>query len=142
MGLLLVVLAMAVPNPVSAQNFSLDRSSIAGGGGTSTNGALRLTGTIGQRDAGTKLAGGTYALEPGFWSVAIAVQTAGAPQLSVVRIGGTVFISWPSETVGFELEQTSNLRPPATWTPVAGVASNSLITPATPGTHFFRLRKP
>src|SRR5580765_7746156 len=49
--------------------FSIDWSTIDGGGNTSTGGGFELTGTLGQPDAGT-LSGGTYALTGGFWGAA------------------------------------------------------------------------
>ena len=61
-----------------AQQYSIDWSSIDGGGGTSTGGVYAVTGTIGQPDAGT-LSGGAYTLQGGFWGVIAAVQTPGAP---------------------------------------------------------------
>ena len=44
---------------VKAQQYSVDWSKVAGGGGTSTGGVYTTTGTIGQPDAGT-LSGGNF----------------------------------------------------------------------------------
>ena len=63
-----------------AQNYSIDWYKIAGGGGTSTNGAYSLTGTIGQPDASSAMSGGNYSVTGGFWSLISVVQTAGAPR--------------------------------------------------------------
>lgn len=54
-----------------SQNFAVDRFVIAGGGGTSTNGSLSLSGTIAQLDGGGKSSGGAFALDSGFWSAAV-----------------------------------------------------------------------
>ena len=140
--LLLTGSVFAAAQLASAQTLVMDRFVMSGGGGTSSTGTLSLTGTIGQPDASVKLAGGSYGLESGFWSSVVAIQIPGAPLLSVLRIGSTVFISWPSDAAGYVLEWTGNLHPPANWVPVAGVANNALTTPAAPGTSFFRLRKP
>ena len=47
--------------------YDLSRSTIDGGGGTSTGGAYVLSGTIAQPDAGW-MAGGDYELLGGFWT--------------------------------------------------------------------------
>src|SRR5688572_22677455 len=68
---------------VQAQNFAIDWFTIDGGGGTSTGGAFAVSGTIGQPDASAQpLTGGNFSLMGGFWSLS-AVQTPGAPRLTV-----------------------------------------------------------
>lgn len=47
--------------------FAIDWHTIDTGGGTSTGGALKLTGTIGQHDAGAPMTGGDLSLTGGFW---------------------------------------------------------------------------
>ena len=131
-----------------AQTFAIDRFVLSGGGGTSTNGQFNLTGTIGQPDAGAKLAGGSYTMDSGFWSAAIAVQTAGAPRLSVVRSGGNVIITWPSaDSLGYIVEEGGTLGLSASWATSGATLSDdgttkSATLPATPGYKFFRLRRP
>src|SRR5262249_39330802 len=49
------------PAPASSPQFDLSRSLIAGGGGTSSNGSLRIDGAIGQPAAGTVMSGGNFA---------------------------------------------------------------------------------
>jgi len=90
------------------QNYSVNWSSIDGGGGTSTGGFYTVSGTIGQPDAGT-MSGGIYTLSGGFWGVVAAVQTEGAPYLSVVRSNNTVVVSWPLPATGWLLHATTNL---------------------------------
>jgi hypothetical protein len=46
--------------------FTLNWSTLDGGGGTSTGGVYSVSGTIGQPDAGT-MSGGNYSLAGGFW---------------------------------------------------------------------------
>jgi hypothetical protein len=76
LGMLLVVsLAHAWPDrrptamaPASSGgSYTLDWSTIDGGGGTSSNGSLTVSGTLGQPDAGI-VAGGAYTLSGGFWA--------------------------------------------------------------------------
>src|SRR5512134_2287053 len=87
-----IVSAMAL----LAQPYSIDWSTIDGGGGTSTGGVYSVTGTIGQPDAGT-MSGGNYTLQGGFWGVVAAVQTPGAPLLSIFRTTtNTLAVTWPS----------------------------------------------
>lgn len=52
-----------------AQPFSIDRFTVAGGGGPSGGGAFALSGTVGQHDATPQPAtGGSFSLKGGFWS--------------------------------------------------------------------------
>ena len=67
----------------SAKSYSIDWYKIAGGGGSSTGGQYVVSGTIGQHDAGGPMTGGNYSLIGGFWSIVAAIQTPGAPLLTV-----------------------------------------------------------
>ena len=133
--------------PLRAQGFSIDWYKITAGGGTSTNGQYNLTGAIGQHDAGQTLSGGNFALTGGFWSFITAVQTPGAPTLTVTVSGPkTVIISWPAPSTGFVLQQNSTLGT-TTWvdvtsevTTIAGV--NQVEVPFSIGNLFFRLLHP
>ena len=61
--------------PVAPQAINaIDPHIIAGGGGTSTNGSLRLDGTIGQIGGGAASSGGQFSVSAGFWP-----QVSGAP---------------------------------------------------------------
>ena len=88
-----------------AQSYSIDWFTIDGGGGTSTGGVYSVSGTIGQPDAG-KMSGGNYSIDGGFWGITVAVQTPGAPLLSVERLGNAVRIHWPRPATGFLLDQS------------------------------------
>ena len=131
---------------VSAQSFSIDWFTIDGGGGTSTGGVYSLSGTIGQPDAG-RMSGGNFTLQGGFWSVVAAVQTEGAPWLSVTRSNATVLISWPQPAPDWLLEWTAALpngseswrliAPPY---PVSGT-NCVLQEPSPSGNRFYRLRQ-
>ena len=145
-GLILTVLACE--RPALAQNYAITGSVIAGGGGTSTNGSYAISGTIGQVDAGPAMSGGSYAVEGGFWSIAIAIQTPGAPTLKVKRVGSTLEISWTTtDTTGFLLEQTGSLSGTINWssvvtTPTVVNDENVVTVSDSSGFHFYRLRKP
>jgi hypothetical protein len=65
----------------------------------------------------------------------------GPPALEAVRSADQITISWPAEATGFILETTGDL-PGGTWTPVAGVANNSVTISTSTGIAFFRLRQP
>jgi len=67
-----------------ALSYSIDWSTVDGGGGTSTGGVYTVSGTIGQPDAGLVMSGGNYALQGGFWGIISVVQTPGAPLLSIL----------------------------------------------------------
>ena len=132
-----------------AQRYSIDWFTIDGGGGASAGAGYSLIGTIGQPDAGI-LAGGIYSLAGGFWEVVSAVQSAGAPPLSITNSAGTITISWPAMADGFVLDQTGALvSPPAavSWMPVSfpyqtNATRVSITVPLPAGSHFYRLRKP
>ena len=76
-----------------------------------------------------------------FLGTAQVVEPPDRPTLSVTRDGGNVTLSWPASVTGFTLE-TSERVPAATWTPVPGVANNSVTLPSTAASSFYRLRSP
>ena len=78
-----------------AQSYNIGWYKIAGGGGTSSGGQYNLSGTIGQPDSGGAMTGGSYSLTGGFWAL-YAVQTTGAPLLTITYFGNQAVISWPS----------------------------------------------
>ena len=131
---------------VHAQPYTIDWFKVAGGGGASSNGQYRLTGTIGQQDAGGPMSGGNYSVTSGFWALISVVQTAGLPSLAITFAGPhSVVVSWPDTGV-YILQHSSNLAP-ASWA-ASGYAittangTNSItITPPT-GNLFFRLTSP
>lgn len=69
----LILLLLLSAAPASAQvGPQLTQSVVAGGGGVSTAGTVRLDGTVGQGSVGTS-SGGTFSLEAGFplpWTIA------------------------------------------------------------------------
>jgi uncharacterized repeat protein (TIGR03803 family) len=67
----------------------------------------------------------------------------GPPQLSLIKSGTKVILSWPTNNVGFTLQSTTNLST-AAWTNVSStpvvVKTNNAVTNALSGTQmFFRL---
>jgi hypothetical protein len=129
---------------VHAQNYSIDWSTIDGGGGTSTGGVYSVTGTIGQPDGGV-MSGGSYTVQGGFWGLVAAVQTPGAPLLTVSRATNTVTVSWPLSTTVWVLEQSSNITN-TTWTPIpppyqTNTTRNWFTAAAPAGNTYFRLHK-
>jgi hypothetical protein len=132
--------------------YDLSWYTIDGGGGTSSGGAYTLSGTIGQPDAGGPMTGGSYSLVGGFWSIVAAIQSPGAPQLTVTRnpVTGAVSISWPQPADGFLLDQATTLTaPPAaiSWSQVGfpyqtNGGQISITLPAPAGNRYYRLRKP
>src|SRR5712671_1514754 len=151
MKTLITAFLLLVPCAVHAQNFAIDWFTIDGGGGTSTGGVYAVSGTIGQPDAGPAMTGGSYSLVGGFWSIVAAIQTPGAPLLTITRnpANGAVTVSWPTPSDGWVLDQTSALgSPPAaiSWSqvgfPYQTNATTISITTASPsGNRFYRLRK-
>jgi hypothetical protein len=130
----------------SAQ-FAIDWFTMDGGGGRSTGGVYCVTGTIGQPDAGT-MSGGPYTLVGGFWGVIAAVQTEGAPYLTITRTNNTVVVSWPLPADEWVL-QVTNVLPSVSvsWPRIpppyqTNGANLQFIEPATVGNRFYRLHRP
>ena len=125
-----------------AQSYSIDWSTIDGGGGTSTGGVYSVSGTIGQPDAGGPMTNGQYSVTGGFWALPTAVQSSDAPTLLIGPAApGFATISWTPATPGFVLQSSPTLTPPA-WNNVASGATNPITVPATLPTKFYRLFKP
>jgi hypothetical protein len=129
-----------------AQNFSIDWFTIDGGGGASTGGVFSVSGTVGQPDAG-KMSGGAYTLDGGFWGIIAAVQTPGAPSLTITHSGVNVIISWPAPAEGFGLEMRDGLSPGVPWVAVTNTAvgtnnQETVTIGITSGSRFYRLRRP
>jgi hypothetical protein len=103
----------------SAQDYTNKWSTVDGGGRSSTGGVYTATGTIGQPDAGV-IRAGEYTVNGGFWGI-IAVQTPGAPPLSIRRGDGTnVLVCWPYPSDEYGLQQCTNLTT-ANWMADASV---------------------
>src|SRR5262245_30007329 len=114
---LVAVFAMA---SVVAQSYSVDWYKVDSGAGTSTGGVYSVTGSIGQPDASaTPMSGGNYSVVGGFWSFAAAIQTPGAPLLTVKATGASIVtISWPSPSTGYILQVNQDLNT-ANWNTVS-----------------------
>ena len=128
--------------------FSVPWHSIAGGGATSRGifCEYSVSGIIGQAHAGTaNMEGGGFALAGGFLSL-YAIQTPGAPQLTVGRTAPlTVTVSWPL-TDGWTL-QHAPAPDSKSWSQVSPPyqtnASKCWIDVAAPtGNRYYRLFKP
>lgn len=63
------------------------------------------------------------------------------PVLSYSAEGGSFILSWPTETVGWTLESTTDLMLSNSWTDVPGVTNNSVSVPMTISREFFRLKE-
>jgi len=139
-----LLLSLALLPAAHAQTYTIDQHVIAGGGGTSTGGVYSVSGTIGQHDAGY-LSGGAYALAGGFWGTIAAVQTPGAPVLSISGTASNmVAVFWPSLSTGWNLQQNTNSISSVNWSNVTtGILDNGtiktyIVNPPT-GNRFFRL---
>ena len=133
-----------------AQTYSIDWSTVDGGGGTSTGGVFSVTGTVGQPDAGT-LSGGNFTLDGGFWGIIAAIQTEGAPTLSIELVGGQVRVSWPAPAPGWVLTETNRLTTGTSslWPQVSSALYQTnagriflLTAPQPMQNRYYQLRKP
>ncbi len=134
-----VLAALAFTVPIQAQPYSISWYKVSGGGGTSTGGVYSVSGTIGQHDAGGPMTGGAYAVTGGFWAL-YAVQTPGAPELTITYSGGNqAIVSWPLSVTGWTLQTNKDLKV-GTWGNYLGpIVSNSTTVPSKVGNLFFRL---
>lgn len=126
-----------------APPYAIDWSTIDGGGGTSTGGVYSVSGTIGQPDASTTtMTGGSYSLTGGFWAIH-AVQTPGAPLLSIAAAGpGQATVSWTPDTgTNWVLQQTAVISP-ANWTNSPSGSTNPITVPVPGDMKYYRLFKP
>jgi hypothetical protein len=134
-----VVLFVGVAN-VRAQNLKIDWFSVGGGGGRSAGGSFEVIGTIGQLNANVS-SGGNFSVASGFWGVLGAVQTPGAPRLTItLPRPGEAMISWTPGLSGFVLQESVSLSP-ANWSNVPGGATNPVTVPVGAPVKFYRLFK-
>jgi hypothetical protein len=137
---LFLLLGLLIPTVSFAQSYSIDWYKISGGGGTSSNGQYTLSGTIGQPDASGAISGGQYSVTGGFWSL-FAVQTPGAPILTITYSGNQAIVSWASSVTGWTLQTNNNLAT-GTWGNYLGTVVNNRATNSpTAGNLFFRLKQ-
>jgi len=126
-----------------AQPYDISWYTVDGGGGSSSGGTFSLTGTIGQPDAG-HMTGGNYTLDGGFWGIFAAVQTPGAPLLTIRPAFPNVIVSWPVASSNFTLQENSNLTATNwatfSYTIVTNSGSNTVTVPVS-GNTFFRLKQ-
>lgn len=125
-----------------SQDYAITWHTSDGGGETSTGGVYAISGTIGQPDACPAMTNGQYSLTGGFWTLPAAVQTPGAPVLSICPANaGFVQISWtPATETNWVLQQTAMLFP-AQWTNFPGGFTNPVIVPVQTPANFYRLFK-
>ena len=140
-----LVVLLALSLAAARARYSIDWSTIDGGGGTSTGGVYSITGTIGQPDAGT-MSGGNYTVVGGFWGVLAAIQTPGAPYLWVASTPtNTVVVWWDLSDTSWRLQYRTNLVAGTTWTDCSyqtnGAACCRLESPPA-GNRFYRLKCP
>jgi hypothetical protein len=82
-----IALGLAASNFGFAQQYPIDWCKTAGGGGTSAGGSYRVSGTIGQHDAGGPVTSGNYSLTGGFWALIFMLQPLGLPNLNISSSG-------------------------------------------------------
>jgi hypothetical protein len=126
-----------------AQNVALTASVSAGGAGTSTGGVVTVSATIGQLAAGT-MSADNVVIRGGFWREAVAVQSIGAPMLTIKNhLDGSATISWSPNTSGFLLQETSVLDGSAiSWSSAPAAYTNGAVIPASEAMRFYRLVNP
>jgi len=86
---------------------------------------------------------GQYSVTGGFWVLPTAIQTPGAPTLTIApATPGNATISWTPDTgTNWVLQQTAALSP-ANWTNSPSAHTNPVVVPTTMPPKFYRLFKP
>jgi hypothetical protein len=127
--------------------YAINWATIDGGGGTSAGGVYSVTGTVGQPDAGS-MSGGKFTIQGGFWAIIAAVQTPGAPLLSIFHTAtNTVAVTWSSTSTGWTLQQNTDSISSANWSNVTtgigddGTTKTLIVFPPA-GIRFYRLKSP
>ncbi len=143
-------LLLALTLSAAQAQFSIDWSTIDGGGGTSTGSVYAVSGTFGQPDAG-KMSGSQFTLEGGFWGIVAAIQTEGAPTLSIELTNGWVKVSWAAPASVWVLTATNRLTETVSpqWPEVSAAQYQTnagrifILTPPQPmQNRYYRLHKP
>jgi hypothetical protein len=122
--------------------WAIKSSTLDGGGGVSTGGVWKVTGTIAQADATAgKSTGGTWSEQGGFWPGVVAEP--GGPVLTVTPLGATRFtVAWTGDAIGYKLQFSANLQ---TWTDFPGVtitgAASALWNLSNGPRYYFRLKR-
>lgn len=146
MKTIFLLFGLLIPSLGIAQTYSIDWFKVAAGGGVSSNGQYSVSGTIGQQDASGAMTGGSYSLTGGFWAL-YAVQTTGAPLLTISVSGARAILTWPTNNAtGFTLHSTHSLGAGAVWTtnspaPVVISGQNVVTNPISATQMFFRLMR-
>ena len=132
-----IVIALAVTAIAAMAQYSINWSTIDGGGVTASGGDYAVRGTIGQPDS-ENMDGGDFVVHGGFW-VPAAVQVEGAPWLEIAVTGvAEVTVSWTPDDPGWLLQETDNLM--TNWWDSASGSTNPIAIPATEAAQFYRLR--
>ena len=135
-----VAVFVAIGLTAGAQ-YSINWFKVSGGGGTSTNGQLSVSGTVGQHDAGGSMSGNGFKVTGGFWVLPVAVPVVGAPTLAVVPGNpGQATVFWTPATPGWVLQEGPEIT--GAWTNSPSGATNPVSVPAALPRKFFRLFKP
>lgn len=88
------VLGLSFGAAAHAQPYSIDSSTIDGGGGTISSATYELSGTIAQHDASTVLVSSTYELTGGFWTGSVAASRLCADQNGDGLVTPADFSAW------------------------------------------------
>ena len=111
--------------------------------GTNSDGAWPQAGLVLSGDAlyGT-------AVDAGVWDggtvFRLSFGSVSVPQLTIVPSGPYVILTWPTNTIGFTLQSTTNLGSSAVWStnsspPIVVNGQNTVTNPITGKQQFFRL---
>jgi hypothetical protein len=126
-----------------AQQFVIDRFKTSSVNRESSGGTYRLTGVIGQPEAGVLLTNSQCSVQGGLWILPTVVQMPGAPLLSIrpAPLPGRAILSWWPETTGFVLQENASPMV-SNWTFSLSGGTNPVTVPVTFPVRCYRLIKP
>ncbi len=138
---LILIILFAAATSAPAQ-YTLDWSTMDGGGESRTAGTLTMHGTLGQPDAATFVVATGFSCFGGYWSL---TEEDTLPTLRMFPAGAGFFLAWPLPSPGWRLQSSSDM---VTWSdvttaPTATAGEYQVPWDSVSATRrYFRLTKP
>jgi hypothetical protein len=138
-----LILILMFVSSARAQNYSIDRFAINGGGGTSTAGRYSVAGAIGDYESSLPMIGDSYRLESGF---GLPLQTPGGPMLFITRSSNNALLFWSANRSDYLLQHNTRVNITNGWselpfTPVSVNGFYYVTNVIAPGSDFYRLHR-
>lgn len=137
-----LVILLLCAGSLTALSSTIGWHTLDAGGGTVTGATYRISGTIGQPDAGPVMYGSSTRQQGGFWVLPAAIQAPGAPSVFIARDApGHAKVWWFPPKPGFRLQVSEDLTSPA-WTNAPSGITNPVVVPAVAPVKYYRVFRP